>query len=82
MTLELARRLFTVDEYHRMAELPRYAAADVPEAWIVDLEGAAVEIYREPSCEGYRVARRVERGAVVAPTAFPDVVLPVAEILG
>jgi Uma2 family endonuclease len=66
----------------RMVKLPRYAAAGVPETWIVDLNGGAVEVYREPSLEGYRVARRLERGADVAPAAFADVALSVNEILG
>jgi Uma2 family endonuclease len=66
----------------RVVKLPRYAAAGVPETWIVDLDGGAVEVYREPSPDGYRVARRLERGADVAPAAFPDIVLPVNEILG
>jgi len=37
---------------------------------------------REPSSEGYQQQRRYERGAEVAPAAFPDVVLDVADILG
>jgi Uma2 family endonuclease len=66
----------------RVVKLPRYAAAGIPEMWIIDLDGGAVEVYREPSPEGYREARRIGRGARVAPGAFPDVVLEVAEILG
>jgi Uma2 family endonuclease len=66
----------------RVVKLPRYAAAGVPETWIVDLNGGAVEVYREPSPVGYRVTRRLERGADVAPAAFPDIVLSVSEILG
>ena len=66
----------------RVVKLPRYAAAGVPETWIVDLEAGVVEVYREPSSEGYREQRRFERGADVAPAAFPDVVLEVADILG
>jgi Uma2 family endonuclease len=66
----------------RIVKLPRYAAAGIPETWIVDLDGGAVEVYREPSPDGYRDARRLDRGADVAPAAFPDIVLEVAEILG
>jgi Uma2 family endonuclease len=66
----------------RVVKLPRYAAAGVPEVWIVDLEGGAVEVYRTPSPEGYRDARRLERGDEVAPATFPDVILPVDDILG
>jgi Uma2 family endonuclease len=66
----------------RVVKLPRYAAAGIPETWIVDLEAGAVEVYREPSSDGYQQQRRYERGAEVAPAAFPDVVLDVADILG
>jgi Uma2 family endonuclease len=69
-------------QYDRLIKLPRYAAARIPEAWVVDLEAGAVEVYRAPSPEGYREARRVERGAEVAPVAFPDLVLAVDDILG
>jgi Uma2 family endonuclease len=68
--------------YDRTVKLPRYAAAGAPEAWIVDLNGGAVEAYREPWAEGYRHARRLERGSEIAPTAFPDIVIAVDDILG
>jgi Uma2 family endonuclease len=66
----------------RDARLSRYAAAGVPEVWVVDLGRDAVEIYREPSTTGYAHARRLGRGAEVAPAAFPDVVVAVDAILG
>ena len=66
----------------RVVKLPRYAAAGVTEVWIVDLDGGAVEVYREPTSDGYRDRRRAGRGEVVAPTAFPDVVISVADMLG
>ena len=68
--------------YDREVKLPRYAAAGVPEAWIVDLEGGVVEVHREPSPDGYRWSRRRGRGEEVAPAAFPDVRLDVADIVG
>lgn len=66
----------------RVVKLPRYATAGVPEVWIVDLDVGVVEVYRDPAAEGYRDVRRAERGEEVAPAAFPDVVLEVADILG
>jgi len=72
----------TTLRYDRGVKLPRYAAADVPEVWIVDLNGEAVEVYREPSTDGYRESRRLERGDAVAPAAFPDLVIAVHDILG
>ena len=66
----------------REAKLLRYAAAGVPEVWIVDLVGDAVEVYREPTTAGYAHARRLGRGADVAPAAFPDALVGVDAILG
>jgi Uma2 family endonuclease len=66
----------------RVVKLPRYAASGVIEIWIVDLPAGVVDVYREPAATGYGISRRVERGAEVAPAAFPDVVLAVDDILG
>jgi Uma2 family endonuclease len=66
----------------RMITLPRYAAAGVPEVWLVDLEGGSVEVYRTPSPEGYRSSRRLGRGGDLSPAAFSDAVLAVDDILG
>jgi len=66
----------------RVVKLPRYAAAGVVETWIVDLQASVVDVYREPTANGYGLSRRFERGAEVAPAAFPDVVLTVDDILG
>ena len=66
----------------RVVKLPRYARAAVPEVWSVDLMIGVIDIHLEPTPSGYRLSRRVERGEIVAPTAFPDVELPVDDILG
>jgi Uma2 family endonuclease len=68
--------------FDRSRKLPIYARAGVPEAWIVDIEGEAVEVHREPGPDGYQAVERHGRGARVAPLAFPDAALAVDEILG
>jgi Uma2 family endonuclease len=68
--------------YDRDTKLPRYARAGIPEAWIVDLEGQAVEVHRAPGPTGYRDVQRLGRGASVSPAAFPDLRLAVDDILG
>ncbi len=37
----------------RMVKLPLYAKAGIPECWIVNLEGKAIEAYREPEEDSY-----------------------------
>jgi Uma2 family endonuclease len=61
---------------------PLYAEAGVGEYWIADLEGEALEVYREPAAQSYRERRRITRGGSIAPIAFPDLVLPLSDILG
>ena len=40
--------------YDRTTKLRLYAEAAIPEYWIVDCEGGAVEVYRAPEGSGYR----------------------------
>ena len=68
--------------YDRDVKVPMYAAAGIPEVWVVDVAGERVLVYREPHAGGYRQTTTVERGGVIAPAAFPDLVLRVDEILG
>jgi Uma2 family endonuclease len=68
--------------YDRAVKLPLYAAAAIPEVWIVDVAGGAVEVYREPAPAGYRRTERVGPAGRLAATAFPDLVVSVADILG
>jgi Uma2 family endonuclease len=66
----------------RRVKLPLYARCGVPEVWLVDLRRGTIRVYRDPSPTGYRTARTVRRGERLAPLAFPDCALAVADILG
>ncbi len=68
--------------YDRTVKLPLYARAGIREAWIVNLEGGVIEVYRGPTPTGYTNVGRAERGGHVTPGTFPDVALSVTEILG
>jgi Uma2 family endonuclease len=68
--------------YDRHIKGPLYAEAGVRDYWIVDVVGDAVEVYREPDAGRFRHTQRVGRGATLAPLAFQDVTLAVADILG
>ncbi|MCL5291838.1 MAG: Uma2 family endonuclease [Actinobacteria bacterium] len=69
-------------EPDRRVKVPLYAQYGIPQVWLLDLEQQIITIYTEPMSDGYRTARVARRGEQVAPSAFPDRVLPVAEILG
>jgi len=68
--------------FDRNVKRPLYAEAGIAEYWIVDLVDELVEVHRQPEGGVYRHVERIGRGGSVAPQAFPDVVLPVDEILG
>jgi Uma2 family endonuclease len=58
-----------------------YAEAQFPEYWVVDLEGRAVEVHTDPAGGVYRSIVRVGHEGVLRPAAFPEVTIPVAEIV-
>jgi Uma2 family endonuclease len=69
-------------ERDRDLKIPRYAAAGIPEAWLVDLDGDAIKVCREPGPEGYRDVGTVTRGATLRPLLLPEAAITADEILG
>ena len=65
--------------YDRTTKLRLYAEAGIPEYWIVDCTTEAVEVYRNPSPNGYRDVTHVSGTTTLTLQAFPDVELPLAE---
>lgn len=72
----------TSSDYDRQVKITLYAQAGVPEAWLVDLGGNTIAVYRKPSSGGYGEVRQVRGGQRIALEAFPDLGLSVADILG
>lgn len=66
--------------YDRTRKLRLYASAGVPEYWVVSVADGWIEVYRAPEGDGYRERSRAERGESVAPLAFPEVVIAVADV--
>jgi Uma2 family endonuclease len=58
-----------------------YASANVPEYWVVDVVNRRVSVFTEPSLGSYRKCREVEHSGSLSPTAFPDVVVRVADVI-
>ena len=59
--------------FDRDIKLPRYAAAGIPEVWIVALEEDQVAVYRNPGAEGYAEEKAFKRGEAVTIEALPEV---------
>jgi Uma2 family endonuclease len=69
--------------FDREVKLPRYAAAGVPEAWIVDLVGRGIEVYASPGDGGgYGVAARYGAGEAVRSETVEGLVVDAGEVLG
>lgn len=65
--------------YDRGIKLALYARFGVPEVWIFDLPGSAVEVYREPLGDDYAHKERLESGTL-APAYVPGVQIDVASL--
>ena len=68
--------------YDRDVKVPLYAAAGIPEAWLVDLRRRRVTVYREPATDGYRQVIPHTRRAVLSPLGLPDLQLRWEDIFG
>jgi Uma2 family endonuclease len=69
-------------EYDRDVKLPLYAAARIPEVWIVDLEAERITLCRAPSQDGYGDVTNASRGETISAQLLPGVTLTVDDILG
>lgn len=79
LLVEVSHTSLRVD---RAVKAPLYARHGIPEYWIVDLVGRALERHRDPVPDGYRLVDRLGPGEGVAPAALPGLVVPLAEVLG
>jgi Uma2 family endonuclease len=68
--------------YDEGIKVPLYSRYGVRETWIVDLDDSTVHVFRNPSSKGYRAHQRHSPGDMIAPEAFPEAAVDVAEIVG
>jgi Uma2 family endonuclease len=66
----------------RKIKAPLYAECAVPEYWIVDLEGQAIEVYTEPKDGAYTSVVRRTSGEQIRLVRLPDVEVAVEDVLG
>ena len=59
-----------------------YARSGVPEVWLADLKRDMLIMHRDPSPTGYETVQVLRRGDTVSPSAFPDLEIAIADILG
>ncbi len=69
LVIEVADATLATD---RAVKAPRYAAAGVPEVWIVNLPDKQIEVYRRPGANGYLETRVAAPGESLRFAALPD----------
>ena len=67
--------------YDRNTKFPQYAAAGIPEAWLVDLTTDTVEVCSEPGPDGYGKMTRSGRGRKVVSATLTDLTFDAADAL-
>jgi Uma2 family endonuclease len=67
--------------YDRGVKLPLYARAGIREVWILDLAGEVIELYTDPSGDGFRNLKQARRGEKIELTALPELALGVDAVL-
>jgi hypothetical protein len=72
----------TTIHYDRRVKMDLYARHGIAEAWLCNLPRATVEVYRDPSPQGYGQILTFRGGDRLSPLAFPELVIDVAAILG
>jgi len=75
----------TTIEEDRTVKLPRYAAAGIPEVWVVNIPDQRVEVYQTPvgteAEAGYKIRVEYRPGETLSPGVFPHVKVGVLDIL-
>jgi Uma2 family endonuclease len=79
-TVACIETLYVSLAYDRGTKLALYAEFGVPEVWIVDLLGAATEVYGEPAGDAYARKERLTSG-LLAPVLAPGVTIDVGSFL-
>jgi len=79
LVIEVANTSVTSD---RTAKLPRYAAAGIPEVWIVNIKQRVIEQYTQPDGDEYGNRKIVRRGVITTTCVTPALELPLERIFG
>ena len=67
--------------YDRGPKLRVYAEAEVPEYWVVDVQGRRIEVCRKPKSGRYWQVQQYDENDVIRPERYPDFELRVVDVL-
>ncbi|NEP05139.1 MAG: Uma2 family endonuclease [Okeania sp. SIO2G4] len=72
----------TTVKYDQEVKIPLYAENNIVEVWLVNLTEECLEVYRQPTANGYEIVQTFQRGETLSIQALPNVTFTVDEILG
>ena len=61
-------------------KMPLYARAGIVEAWVVDVDSAAVQVFRDPDAASYRTSFTVAGSERLSSRAMPEIGIRVSEL--
>ena len=68
-------------DFDREVKSKRYAAAGIPEMWVMNLPGDCIDRLDQPGPAGYARHTVFRRGENISPAALPDLEFAVADLL-
>ncbi|MGK7921175.1 MAG: Uma2 family endonuclease [Trichodesmium sp.] len=72
----------TTVKYDQEVKIPLYAENNIVEVWLVNLTEECLEVYRQPTANGYAIVQTFQKGETLTIQALPNVTFTVDEILG
>jgi Uma2 family endonuclease len=67
--------------FDQRTKMPLYARCGIPEAWVVDVNGRVIHVFRDPGPAGYRTSLTIDSGEAVC-AALPEARVGVSELFG
>ena len=71
----------TTIEFDREIKIPTYALENISVVWLVDLNAEIVEVFQEPTAQGYRNRQRFQTDQILTIPNFSEIQLGVDQIL-
>ena len=78
LVIEVAKTSLRFDN---KVKLPKYAAAEIPEVWIIDVAKHRLHIHRDPADGAYTTTRTCTANETVALAKVPAAIIPLDRIL-
>ena len=68
--------------YDRQIKIPLYVRYGVQEVWLINLEKNNIEVYRNPSPQGYQNRQIISHGQTLTPQSFPTTEFQASDFFG